>query len=330
MSEEPADPVDGDDVPDDVAERARALADELADGRTLLLDDDERVRLSFTRIDTLTTCARKFRYAYVDRLPSLPSPTLSFGTSIHAVLEWLHDRKTTVVPDEAELLGALYDRWDASGYVDEPRQKQLDDYEQARVVLRSYRERLLREGLRVPVGTEVPFRFAVGDGVLVGSIDRIDADADGALHVVDYKTSRRAKTRRQVAGSLQLAIYALACQELYGRLPATVTLDFVLVGLPVAVDVADLDLDAARRSVADAVAAVRSGLATDAWAPTPNRLCDWCDFRAICPSYQGEGPDVHGAAVRELDRLRRSIVRDAERLRALEAAVERLGSELER
>lgn len=301
-----------------------------ANGGRPLVDDQGRVRLSFTRIDTLQQCPRKFHYAYVDRLPSAPAPQLSFGTSIHAVLEWVHDRKHPVLPSEEETLARLHEVWDTSGYADSPREEQVAAYRHAQGILRRTISRLAQEGFRLPAATEAWFELPFPDAVVVGSIDRVDADDDGALHVVDYKTSRRAKTRRQVAGSLQLAIYALACQELYGRLPATVTLDFVLVGLPVTVDVADLDLDAARRSVADAVASVRTGLATDAWAPTPNRLCDWCDFRAICPSYQGEGPDVHGAAVRELDRLRRSIVRDAERLRALEAAVERLGSELER
>ena len=62
--------------------------------------------------------------------------------------------------------------------------------------------------------------------------------------------------------------------------------------------------------------------------PEPGRLCPWCDYRAACPAFEGEGPDVAGLAVVELQRLRRRRERDDQRIAQLERLVrDRLGAE---
>lgn len=297
---------------------------ELEPERPPLIDEQGRVRLSFSRIDTYRTCPRMFRYRYVDRLPGKPAPALSFGTSIHEALERFYDRKLPEEPTEEELVGFLYDAWDSTGFRKVDRTEQTRWYRQGQQVLRRYHRRVTGS-YRLPVATEAWFELPFDDAVVVGSIDRVDDD-DGVLRVVDYKTNKRVRDRDRVKRSLQLSIYALACEHLYGELPGTVSLDFVVAGREIVVDVDELDLDAARRAVHDAAEAVRA----QQYEPTPMRLCDWCDFRAVCPAWEGQEPDeVLGPAVVERDQLRRSLRRDVARLRALEDGVERLRRELE-
>jgi len=338
-----------DPVPDPLdVEDAVSLA--LGDGELVvdpLRDAQGRLRLSFTRVDTFEQCPRRFRYQYVDGLPQAPAPQLSFGSSLHATLEWLYDRKHPVLPSLEETLQALFDAWETDGYAEVDRSEQLAAYEHARRIVTELHARIVSEGFRLPAAVEAWFELPFPDDVVVvGAIDRIDAHDDGSLHVIDYKTNRRARTRSQVRGSLQLAIYALATRELYGRLPDTVALDFIVPGVTVTVPVEELDLEA----VPGRLAAVATRILAGEDTPTPNRLCDWCDFQAICPAWSGpaapgagstggstvgvgetaEGasePSTLGRAVRERDRLTRSLVRDARRLRQLEAAIVRLGTE---
>jgi putative RecB family exonuclease len=289
--------------------------------------DGGRLRLSFTRVDTFERCPRRFRYQYVDGLPQAPAPQLSFGSSVHAALEWLYDRKHPVLPSRDELLQALFDAWDTTGYSEVERDEQLRAYEHARAVLSAFHSRVEREGFRLPAATEAWFELPIGEDIaVVGSIDRLDVDDDGTMHVIDYKTNRKARTRAQVRDSLQLAIYALATRELYGDLPATVGLDFVVPGVVVRVPVEELRLDTVPGRLEAVARRIRAGEDT----PTPHRLCDWCDFRSICPAWTGAedssdaSSEVLGRAVLERDRLRRSVVRDARRLRQLDAAIARL------
>ena len=293
-----------------------------------LIDAQGRVRLSFSRIDAYRNCPRRFRYAYVDRLPGVPGPHLSFGTSIHNALEAFYDRKLPACPTEDELLGFLFDGWDSSGFGDLPREEQLAFYRHAQDVLRRFHRREAPR-YRLPAATEAWFELPIEyEAVVVGSIDRVDVDEDGRFHVVDYKTNRKVKDRQRVARSLQLGIYALACRHLYGALPATVALDFVVAGVTVSVPIDEIDLEAARIAVLDTATAVRQ----EAYGPTPNPLCGWCDFRTFCPAWHGGdgGPEgLLGPAVAELGALRRSIARDVRAFRELEAGVARLSGEID-
>ncbi|HSK24858.1 MAG TPA: PD-(D/E)XK nuclease family protein [Egicoccus sp.] len=290
-----------------------------------LIDAEGRVRLSFSRVDAYDNCPRRFRYAYVDKLPGKPGPHLSFGTSIHAALEDFYDRKLPACPTEDELLGFLYARWDSTGFSHLPREEQLAFYRHAQDILRRY-HRKIAPTYRLPAATEAWFELPIGfEATVVGSIDRVDVDDEGRFHVIDYKTNRKVKNRERVAGSLQLAIYALACRHLFGVLPATVSLDFVVPGVTITVPLEDLDLDAARQTVLDTAQAVRD----ERYEPTPNPLCDWCDFRAICPAWGAGEPDqLLGPAVEQLRSLRRQVVRDVRTLRELEAGVARIADEL--
>lgn len=296
--------------------------------RNPLLDEQGRLRLSFTRIDTFANCPRKFRYQYVDALPTQPAPQLSFGTSIHAVLEWLYDRKHPELPSLDETLAALFERWDTTGYAEAPRAEQLAAYSHARDVIARFHGRVVSEGFRLPAAVEAWFELPFEDDVVVvGAIDRIDVHPDGSLHVIDYKTNRRAKSRQQVASSLQLSIYALATRMLLGRDPATVALDFVVPGVRVEVDRDRLDLDAVAAKVAEVARLVRAREDR----PTPNRLCDWCDFKPICPQWQpdADGGEVLARSRREVEDLRRRIARDVRRLRSIESALPVVTGELD-
>jgi putative RecB family exonuclease len=289
-----------------------------------LVDAQGRIRLSFSRVDSYRNCPRKFRYAYIDRLPGVPGPHLSFGNSIHAALEAFYDRKLPTCPTEEELLGFLYEAWDTSGFREETREEQLAFYRHAQDVLRRFHAREA-PGYRLPAATEAWFELPIEyEAVVVGSIDRVDVDDDGRFHVVDYKTNRKVKDRRRVAGSLQLAIYALATRHLFGALPASVCLDFVVPGVKVEVPIDDIDLDGARTTILETAAAIRD----ERFEPTPNPLCDWCDFQAVCPAWPGDGSEGLGVAASELRRKRRQVQRDVRELRELEAGVARLAGEL--
>ncbi len=63
------------------------------------------------------------------------------------------------------------------------------------------------------VSIELPLRVAGRDVVLRGRIDRVELDAEGRVWVIDFKTSKSARTKKEVADHLQLGLYQLAVRE---------------------------------------------------------------------------------------------------------------------
>lgn len=292
--------------------------------------DRAPLRLSFSRVDTYRRCPRKYRYAYVDGLPQPPSPHLSFGSSVHAALESWWDRKLPDPPPLDDLLQALYDNWDTTGFADLDRDEQLRWYTHARDVLARHHERFAGT-YTPPAAVEQWFEIPLPDDItVVGSIDLVIATpahgdrASGGLGIVDWKTNRRAHTRSEVAANLQLAIYALAAEHLWGQQPEWVALDFVVPGVRVTVPREEIDVEAAVTAVRETAAAIRA----EEYPLRPSGLCAWCEFRAECPAGTGEGPDVAALAVQELRRLARRRERDEARIAALEQFVaDRLGTD---
>jgi putative RecB family exonuclease len=283
----------------------------------------EPLRLSFSRVDAYRTCPLKFRYSYIDRLPAQPSPDLSCGSSVHAAIERWWDQKLAEPPPVDVLMEGLYDGWDDAGFVDTPRDEKIRWYRRAQEVLQRHYDRYAP--VYVPaIATEQWFELDIGDEIeVVGSIDHVARTDHGGLGIVDWKTNRKAQPRARVASSLQLAIYTLAAVELWGQEPEWVALEFVVPGVRVTVSRDEIDTEAALATIREVAAQIRSATAFE---PNPSRLCGWCDYRQACPAFEGEGPDLPGLAVVELERLRRRRARDNARIAELEELVRtRLG-----
>lgn len=293
---------------------------------TELLEEQaaEPLRLSFSRVDTYRQCPLRFRFSYLDKLPAEPSPHLSWGTSVHSALERWWTQKLPAAPPVETLLQALYDCWDDTGFEGMAREDKLAWYRHAQDVLRRHHERHA-PGFVPAVASEAWFCLDLGDDIeVVGSIDHVARTPGGGIGIVDWKTNKRAKTRQDVRSSLQLAIYTLAAVELWGQEPEWVALDFVVPGVRVTVDRSDIDTEAALATLREVAREVRA----EAFDPNPSRLCEWCDYRGLCPAFQGEGPDVAGRAVVELERLRRQRARDEARIAELERLVkDKLGGD---
>lgn len=286
--------------------------------------DSRALKLSFSRVDTYQTCPLKFRFAYIDKLPSRPGPELSWGSSIHAALEAWWDQKLPEPPPVETLWQALYDHWDDAGFEGMARDEKLKWYTHARDVLQRHHERFA-SAYQPAVATEEWFELDLGDDILVvGSIDHVTRTESGGIGIVDWKTNRKAKNRRHVAGSLQLAVYAIAAKELWGVEPQWVALDFVVPGVRVTVSRDEIDTDGALRTIREVAGQIRD----EAFGPTPSALCPWCEYRTLCPAFEGDGPDVAATALVELRRLRRRRETDDARIAHLEALVrDKLGDE---
>jgi ATP-dependent helicase/DNAse subunit B len=81
------------------------------------------------------------------------------------------------------------------------------------------------------VACELEFDFPYKDKFrLYGFIDRIDESACGDYRVVDYKSSKKIFDDKYTKTPLQMFIYTLAVEHVYGKVPIEHLYDFMLIG----------------------------------------------------------------------------------------------------
>jgi putative RecB family exonuclease len=128
--------------------------------------------------------------------------------------------------------------------------------------------------------------------LLRGVIDRVDVADDGAIRVVDYKTSASPAEMFEVKALFQLKFYALVIWRTRGVLPAMLQLIYLGNSEVLRYVPDEQDLLATERKVQAVWDAVRRARETGDWQPNPGFACKFCSHQALCPAYGGTPPPV--------------------------------------
>jgi DNA helicase-2/ATP-dependent DNA helicase PcrA len=236
------------------------------------------VVLSASDIDTYRTCPLKYKFARVFRIPQEPTVHQRFGILVHQVLERFHAAASAGEEPPgtlAELLGLLDAGWRRAGFGDSEEERQLRG--KASAALTRYHERF-QSSESEPVWFERPFTFRLGPHLLRGRVDRVDRLPSGEYELVDYKTGRP-KTAAQLAGDVQLSLYAVGAREAW-QLDCTRQAYYYLL------DDEKVEVPADEGEwVQEVVREVADGILAQGFEPTPSfAACSVCDYRLVCPA----------------------------------------------
>jgi putative RecB family exonuclease len=144
-----------------------------------------------------------------------------------------------------------------------------------------------------PAERELYVEATLDDGlVLRGYVDRLDVAPTGEVRVVDYKTGRAPAEQFETKAMFQMRFYALVLWRARGVVPRQLQLVYLGDGQVLRHSPDEDELRATERKVRALWAAIERALDTGDWRPRPSRLCDWCDHRALCPSFGGTPPPL--------------------------------------
>jgi DNA helicase-2/ATP-dependent DNA helicase PcrA len=250
-------------------------------------DIDTTKRVSYSQLNTYEDCPKKYKYAYVLRVPSKAHASLSFGTTIHNTLKdfyTLHKESKEGLegiveePNEEKLLELYATHWVSRGYDSKDHEKKRK--RSGEKMLREYYRNLYREDQK-PYRMEESFSVHVNDSVFVGKIDRIDIVDDSKekleVEIIDYKTGK-VKNEANIKKDLQLPLYALFAEEKLGLKVVGAKYIFVEHSEVVEVDVSREKKEEAREKVVEIIEEIRK----QNFAPTPGYLCRYCDYNTVC------------------------------------------------
>jgi putative RecB family exonuclease len=246
------------------------------------IDSSPVTYLSPSALDRYRHCPRLYRFLYLDGMWNMVRMrgTQSFGTSIHAVLREFF--RLPVGRRSLDRLLDLYRRsWVREGYRN--KEEQQRERERGREALRAWYQRT--DITAVPFATEVDLQASWGDVVLKGRLDRIDADPDGGLVVVDYKTARRPVSQKSADADEALTIYAALAERRLRRPVRKLVLDYVVAGAQVETERPPAVLERRLGEILETAVTLRRDRE---FAPRTGPWCSSCDLLGACPEGQRE------------------------------------------
>lgn len=141
------------------------------------------------------------------------------------------------------------------------------------------------------VGAELQLRLAIGRAEIVGTVDRLEADADGALRVIDFKTGSAKPRAAEVARHPQLGCYQVAVDGgAFGAEASCAGAALVQLGKAGTKDIAravqaqpPLARDDEPGWAAAMVAAAASAMSGPSVTASAGEWCRTCAVRTSCP-----------------------------------------------
>ncbi|MCX6820426.1 MAG: PD-(D/E)XK nuclease family protein [Candidatus Aenigmarchaeota archaeon] len=177
-------------------------------------------------------------------------------------------------PSEKDALELLKRRWDPKGYGSKLDEKR--DYDEGKDILKTFlKEQTAMKGDIVDI--ERSFTTDVDGIKMTGRIDRIDKDGEDYT-VIDYKTAKKVLSEKEIREDLQLLMYSLVTEKLYGKKPSRIGIWFLRHNKKVFVEVDGASLEAMKADVKAAVEKIMS----EAFDPTPGWECKNCDYDCLC------------------------------------------------
>jgi putative RecB family exonuclease len=140
------------------------------------------------------------------------------------------------------------------------------------------------------IGLELRMEARVGALSLRGIIDRLELDTEGELVVTDYKTGRPPSGNYEAKSLAGVHFYSFLCEEVLGRRPARIRLMYLSTGETIETVPSTQSVRFITTRTSAIWRAIEKACADDDFRPRPSRLCDYCAFRAYCPTFGGD-PD---------------------------------------
>lgn len=254
--------------------------------------------LSPSRASDFKVCPQLFKFKAIDKIEVPPTVYQARGTTSHLALQWLFD-----LPPQQRTPEALYALFRKAWVElrDEEFSELFDDVAAERSwgiesleVLSNYF--LVEDPSRLePLDRELDMTESLGEITIRGILDRMEEKPDG-LVITDYKTGKAPPEQYAIPAFFALKIYALLIRQRTGRTPARLKLIYLNGPNVYEISINDSQLDATQRKLRALWDAINRAIVRDEFPARPGRLCDWCQYREICPAFADEGTTKPAAA----------------------------------
>ena len=242
--------------------------------------------VSASRLSTWQRCRLQFYFKYVSGIVKPPTPSLHFGTTVHAVLQQWNLARWRRTPLDIPALKAVFEQaWTAQQEGIEWDESEDSAKQNAWAVLECYFRDTPIPADEKPEGVEVSVECDLtshGLPTLIGVLDLVRAGG----RIVDFKTSARTPDPEQVIHNheTQTTAYSVLYREATGGQESGVELHHLIKTKVPKLVVTELEpasedqITRFYRIMEDYV----TGLEREAFIPATGMQCSFCEFFNEC------------------------------------------------
>ncbi|MEJ7707866.1 MAG: ATP-dependent DNA helicase [Nocardioidaceae bacterium] len=265
---------------------------------------EEPLKLSASALTGLRDCPLRWFLSREAAGESARSTSLGFGSVLHVLAEHLGSGETA---DPDEMIKYLDSVWDQLQF-DSPwiARRERQGAEDA---IRRFAEWHNHRPHRTLLGSEVPFEITTaldaGDKVVLrGRVDRLEADEEGRLVVVDFKTTKTPPSQPAVDADVQLGLYQLITEsggfaDITGSGARTGGAELVQLRVDTAGSTSGFPKvqrqeppvpdDEGRQAVEIELTKAARVVRGEIFSATENAYCNRCSYSRMCPAQQRGG-----------------------------------------
>ena len=252
---------------------------------------------SHSSLSCFETCPKQYHFRYVEKIRVDLEGIEAFTVKrVHEILERLYLFVAEgMVPSLERVLSRYRQNWEERFDADRIRivrsGTEPEFYQRNGVrCLENYYRRHYPFDADETLALEKKIRFQIderGRYRLRGVIDRLVRAPDGALEIHDFKTGSRVPSQADLDANRQLGLYEIGVrQQLEEDGEIRLVWHYVLsdqLRTSVRTPEQRADLCAATAAIIDRIRDEKE------WLPKPGPLCDWCDYKQLCPVFREEG-----------------------------------------
>jgi len=248
---------------------------------------------SHSRLSTFEQCPFKYKLKYINKVKSeIPDTVETFlGSRVHEILEKLymdleHQKKNTV----EELIQYYQSQWKkhwSEDVVIVKKQYPMKNYQKmGEHYLKDYYSHCFPFDQNKTIAIEDRIVIDLdesGKYKLQGYIDRLSEKKNGHYEIHDYKTNSRLPTPEHIKNDRQLALYAIGVKKQYPNVKDIQLIwHFLKFDKEITSKRTETELKKLKKDTIDLIKKIEK---TKSFPANPSFLCNWCDFKPICPQW---------------------------------------------
>lgn len=248
---------------------------------------------SHSKLSCFEQCPRKYAFRYVEKVPVEAKEGVEafMGKRVHESLQWLYQEVSKERKPRMEELVAFFNaRWqgewsDAVEIVDgryaaedyrKIGEKCLEGYYCAKTPFDGEKTVALEEPIVVPLG---------GDYLIRGFIDRLSIK-DGFFEIHDYKTNKQLPSQQEKDGDRQLALYQLGVIKKWPSARGVkLVWHFLRFNAEIKSERTPQQLVELKEKTLVQIKEIERREKSNAFEPIVSSLCNWCEYKGICPAW---------------------------------------------